>query len=115
MGYRLSIVHSPVHELSWKHVAVLIDGVHDFSGNPIFDSVPPPLPQTRPMSHRVSYMALALGAGFYAFFRAFWCIARSRIRRRQNKCAVCGYDLRASPDRCPECGTVPRQSVSLPK
>ena len=44
--------------------------------------------------------AVLPAARFYAARRA------RRCKQTQGRCVQCGYDLRATPTRCPECGTV---------
>jgi hypothetical protein len=53
------------------------------------------------------YWLLCPAAGGITIMLAF----RARSARRQwmaeGHCEHCGYDLRATPERCPECGAVP--------
>jgi predicted amidophosphoribosyltransferase len=42
----------------------------------------------------IAWLALAIGHRL-----------RQRLRDRLGLCRRCGYDLRASRERCPECGT----------
>jgi hypothetical protein len=88
--------------------------------------------KTRIIVLRVAGVA-ATGAVAWAFFwcsgwhttavfasTIIWCagyplfdILEARIpvlrerRRKRGLCPSCGYDLRATPERCPECGAVP--------
>ena len=59
----------------------------------------------------VVLIALAFPAWWFSFERR----RRVRIARRvAGLCVNCGYDLRASPERCPECGAVPATRISVP-
>jgi len=49
---------------------------------------------------------------FELFVHAKW---REERKQRQGVCPTCGYDLRATPDRCPECGTIPPSGTILSK
>jgi hypothetical protein len=66
-----------------------------------------------PFRERLYLLFLNLGDGIYALFRRefpdpwAWREVRSRRWKAAGRCAGCGYDLRATPARCPECGQVP--------
>ena len=60
--------------------------------------------------YNVSLVALCLTVAVVFCVRMYHRIPERRANRRRDAglCAACGYDLRGTPERCPECGQVPR-------
>jgi hypothetical protein len=83
--------------------------------SPIFAIGNPGYRNLHPLSVPVWLWVLRMPYWFvivaFGFLPSIWIISISRnllrTKRLPGHCLVCGYDLRATPDRCPECGTTP--------
>jgi hypothetical protein len=68
----------------------------------------PGIPNFRVRRVTVPLWVLVLVSGIPWASRHIW----KRLHyRATGSCHVCGYDLRATPDRCPECGTIPPKKI----
>jgi len=62
-------------------------------------------------------LGAALTMGFFsaAMLGSYWLLSRFAPRHyKKGLCPECGYDLRATPERCPECGTAISLSGGTP-
>lgn len=67
-------------------------------------------PASSPTSDSLTVMVPYWLLAMITFALPGWITAKRLLARRKpmpGLCPVCGYDLRATPDRCPECGAIP--------
>jgi hypothetical protein len=92
---------------------------HDLVGEPDFSQTA----QIHEMWHRVldvemitvAHWKAVVGTALLPLLTLGRFLRRTALDRSRNRlglCPTCGYDLRATPDHCPECGSFPPEPAA---
>ena len=73
----------------------------------VSDTIYPLFPRQLDVPFRIPFIVLAIPSAVW-----LWRLWRRLRAFPLGCCAACGYALRATPDRCPECGTVPAKATA---
>jgi hypothetical protein len=116
-------------QVGWMRGTCFAGTVEIPNGEAVFNSFPPfnvaTLAGTDPQFHLLGDLGYLYDSERRILFIPFWLIGivmgllstrliYARIKRRSPKsgvCVVCGYDLRATPQQCPECGAAAGKSA----
>jgi hypothetical protein len=79
-----------------------------------FGSVFKSLGQLRPPIMLWVVTAVMIAGGLLTILAA-WKDYHQARRTEKGLCPTCGYDLRASPERCPECGMIATSEKASPE
>jgi hypothetical protein len=89
-------------------------GLSSYSGIIVLSNLQARIPLPIPLAMPYSYLLIAFAGVGFSLFR----LPRWLIHRRERRCAAaglcpqCGYDLRATPLRCPDCGAEARNDAA---
>ena len=90
------------------HIRANRDAIQAFGRQPFFG-----YPRNS-FNVNLPYLALMPALAFLPALRLTrLMLARHARSRHPWACRACSYDLRATPNRCPECGTVPKSKPNL--
>ena len=97
----------PRRTFDWPSAWLLFSALLVLAGCPITSVLGrrdvTPLPEYAPALYWIVVLT-SLIASTVVFLRHSYLRGETELRRRQGTCLRCGYDLRATPDKCPECG-----------
>lgn len=99
------------HFARWSSFAVLYDQRPSlFAAGTMTPAIPTVARECAALAPGWSVFVLGAAPAVFLYLQSRR--TRNRWRARRNQCVNCGYDLRATPDRCPECGAVPEGIVA---
>jgi hypothetical protein len=121
---KLEIVRGEISSLLFPHISPAEEGVHVEHEDAPSATDPRLIDWSHLGFSKARFLNAAMDITVYAV--PFWFLAplfallptlwlAKVLRRRRwiaaNRCPTCGYDMRATPDRCPECGN---PAVTMP-